>query len=139
MTSQSYLTRILTALVIVIAPVVQAIPMPPIPIGPIYFEPPVVNATDEIRKQSCVDIDNAIRYLHPYRYTYKDSFHEDGYNKIATAAIALESVPIVKGLAGFAYLGYSALVEEKEARRMLQVEQQIAMFQQVKAEKHCFE
>jgi len=139
MISQFYLTRILAVLVMVIAPVVQAIPMPPIPLEPIYFEPPVVNPTDEIRKQSCVEIDNAIRYLHPYRYTYKDSFHEDGYNKIATATIALDSVPIVQGLLGFAYLGYSALVEEKEARRVLQVEQQIAMFQQVKAEKHCFE
>jgi hypothetical protein len=31
------------------------------------------------------------------------------------------------------------LVEEKEQRRMLQVEQKIGMLQQVKAEKHCFE
>jgi len=139
MTSQSYLTSILVVLAIVVAPAIQALPMPPIPLEPIYFEPPVVSPTDDIRNQSCVDIDNAIRYLHPYRYSYKDGFYQDDYNKIATTVIAFDSVHIVKGLLGFAYLGYSALVEEKEGRRVLQVEQQIAMLQQVKAEKHCFE
>jgi hypothetical protein len=50
-----------------------------------------------------------------------------------------DSVPIVKGLFGLMYLGYSSLVEEKEQRRVLLVEQQISMLQQLKAEKHCFE
>lgn len=118
---------------------VQAVPMPPVPLEPIYFEPPVEAATDEIYQQSCVQLDNAIRYLHPYNYTYKPGFHEDGANQIATTLIVFDSVPIVHGLLGFAYLGYSALVEEKEQRRMLEVDQKIAMLQQVKAEKHCFE
>jgi hypothetical protein len=45
----------------------------------------------------------------------------------------------LRGLAGVAYLGYSATVEEKEQRRMLLVEQRIALLQQLKAEKQCFE
>ena len=139
MSSQSYLTLFLAVLTIAITPTIQAIPMPPVPLEPMYFEPPVVNASDEIRNQSCVELDNAIRYLHPYRYTYKEGFYQDDYNKIATAAITLDSIPIVQGLLGLSYLAYSSLVEEKEARRLLMVEQQIAMFQQVKAEKHCFE
>tara|TARA_R110001606_G_scaffold361754_7_gene515334 strand:+ start:252878 stop:253297 length:420 start_codon:yes stop_codon:yes gene_type:complete len=118
---------------------VQAVPMPPVPLEPIYFEPPVELATDEIYQQSCVQLDNAIRYLQPYRYTYKPEFHEDGANQVATALIVFDSVPIVHGLLGLAYLGYSGLVEEKEQRRMLEVEQKIAMYQQVKSEKHCFE
>jgi hypothetical protein len=118
---------------------VQALPMPPVPLEPIYFEPPVEVATEEIYQQSCVQLDNAIRYLQPYRYTYKPQFHDDGANQIATTLIVFDSVPIVHGLLGFAYLGYSALVEEKEQRRMLEVEQKVALFQQVKAEKHCFE
>jgi len=137
---------ILVLVAIIASPTLQAIPMPPIPIEPVYFEPPIVSATDEIRQQSCVDIDNAIRYLHPYRYSYKPEFHQDGYNKIAVATIAIDSYPIIgslpfidNGALGLIYLGYSALVEEKEQRRMLGVEQQISMLQQVKAEKHCFE
>jgi len=118
---------------------VQALPMPPVVLEPIYFEPPVEASTDEVYQQTCVQLDNAIRYLQPYRYTYKPEFHEDGANQIATTLIVFDSVPIVHGLLGFAYLGYSALVEEKEQRRMLQVDQKIAMLQQVKAEKHCFE
>jgi len=124
---------------------VMAVPMPPVPTEPIYYEPPIVDATQEIRQQSCAQIDNSIRYLHPYQYTYKPGFYEDGSNKIATAMITVDSLPIVGTLPiigewlGFAYLGYSALVDEKEERRILQVKQQIAMLQQVKAEKHCYE
>jgi len=136
MTTRSYLTRFLAVTTFLLASLAQAIPMPPVPTEPIYFEPPIVQPTAEIRNQSCIDLDNAIRYLHPYRYSYKAEFHQDGYNKIATASIALESVMAILGLT---YLSYSALLEEKEQRRTLQIEQQIAMLQQVKAEKHCFE
>ncbi len=135
---------VITALLSVVSPA-MAVPMPPVPLEPIYFEPPVVAATQEIRQQSCAQIDNSIRYLHPYQYTYKPGFYDDGANKIATAMITVDSLPIVGTLPvigewlGFAYLGYSALVEEKEQRRILQVKQQISMLQQVKAEKHCFE
>ncbi|MFW5451018.1 MAG: hypothetical protein ACKE9I_05420 [Methylophagaceae bacterium] len=117
----------------------------PIPSEPIYFEPPVVEATDDIRQLSCVTLDNNIRYLHPYRYSYKPNFYQDDANKIATTLITIDSlpvigtVPIIGEWVGFTYLAYSALVDEKEQRRMLQIEQQIAMLQQVKAEKHCFE
>jgi len=139
MKSLRYLMCSCTVLILSISPVVQAIPMPPIPLEPIYFEPPVVQSTDEIRNQSCYDLDNAVRYLQPYRYSYKPKFNEDGFNKAAVASITIDNVLALNGLLGFAYLGYSALVEEKEGRRILQVEQQIAMLQQVKAEKHCFE
>jgi len=119
--------------------IIYALPMPPVPLEPIYFEPPVVEPTAEIRNQSCIDLDNAVRYLQPYKFTYKPGLYEDGYNKLATAAITLDSIPILEGLLGLAYLSYSALVEEKEQRRILLVEQQISMLQQLKAEKHCFE
>lgn len=129
---------VVISFILVMVPV-QAVPMPPVPLEPIYFEPPVEVATDEIYQQSCVQLDNAIRYLQPYRYTYKPGFYEDGANQVATTLIVFDSVPIVHGLLGFAYLGYSALVEEKEQRRMLEVDQKVALLQQVKAEKHCFE
>ncbi len=133
------------AVLLTVSSSVVAVPMPPIPTEPIYYEPPIVEATDAIRQQSCAQIDNNIRYLHPYQYTYKPGFYEDGANKIATAMITVDSLPIVGTIPvvgewlGFAYLGYSALVDEKEQRRILQVKQQIAMLQQVKAEKHCYE
>jgi len=120
-------------------PLVEAVVLPPVPTEPIYFEPPVVEATDDIRQMSCVDLDSNIRYLHPYRYSYKPEFYQDESNQLATAFIMFDSVPVIKGLFGFVYLGYSSLVEEKEQRRTLLVEQQISMLQQVKAEKHCFE
>lgn len=129
---------VITVLVAVISPV-MAVPMPPVPTEPIYFEPPIVKATQEIRQQSCVQIDSSIRYLLPYQYSYKPEFHQDGANKIATAAITTDLIPVIGEWIGFAYLGYSALVEEKEERRIIQIKQQIAMLQQVKAEKHCFE
>lgn len=122
-----------------------ALTLPPIPIEPIYFEPPIVNASDEIKHLNCVALDNNIRYLHPYRYSYKPGFYQDDANKIATALITVDSLPVIGTIPvigewiGFTYLAYSSLVEEKEQRRMLQVEQQIAMLQQVKSEKHCFE
>jgi len=118
---------------------IQAVTVIPVPIEPIYYEPPVEAATDEISQQSCVQLDRAINYLHPYRYTYKAGFYEDDKNQLATTLIAADGVPLVGGLVGLAFLGYSSLIEEKEERRMLLVEQKIAMLQQVKAEKHCFE
>lgn len=136
---------LLTTVLLAVNSSVMSVPMPPVPTEPIYFEPPIVEVTNQIRQQSCVQIDNSIRYLHPYQYSYKPDFYEDDANKIATAMITVESlpiigtVPIVGEWLGFAYLGYSAMVDEKEQRRILQVKQHIAMLQQVKAEKHCFE
>lgn len=118
---------------------VQALTPVPVPTEPIYYEPPLVEITDEIRKHSCVEIDGAINLLHPYRYSYKPGFSEDGSNKLAATLIVFDTIPIVEGWLGLAYLGYSSLVDEKEARRTQQVEQKIAMLQRVKAEKHCFE
>jgi len=126
--------------VMLFLPIVQAdVAMPPIPIEPIYFEPPIVEATQEDKQLNCIELDNTIRYLHPYRYTYKDKFYEDNTNTIAVTMITADSVPIVGGLLGLGYLTYSSMVEEKENRRMLNVEQQISMLQQLKAELHCFE
>jgi len=127
-----------TVLLTVMSPVI-AVPMPPIPTEPIYFEPPVVEATAQIRQQSCVQIDNSIRYLQPYKYTYKPDYYDDGANKLATAMITMDVMPILGEYFGWAYLGYSALIDEKENRRILDVKQQISMLQRVKAEKHCFE
>jgi hypothetical protein len=127
-----------TVFLTVVSPI-MAVPMPPIPTEPIYFEPPVVEATAQIRQQSCIQIDNNIRYLQPYKYTYKPDYYQDGSNKFATAMITMDFLPILGEYFGFAYLGYSALVDEKENRRILQVKQQISMLQRVKAEKHCFE
>lgn len=118
---------------------VQALTPVPVPTEPIYYEPPVVDITDEIRKHSCIEIDGAINQLHPYRYSYKPGYYEDGGNKLAATLIVFDTIPIVEGWLGLAYLGYSSLVDEKEARRTQVIEQKIAMLQRVKAEKHCFE
>ncbi|RKZ77703.1 MAG: hypothetical protein DRQ35_07195 [Gammaproteobacteria bacterium] len=134
---QKSLLRSVLAVSLLWSTSVLALTIPPVPTEPIYFEPPIVEATDEVTQMSCVALDNNIRYLHPYRYTYKPGFYEDDANKLATSLVAFDN--LLDGWLGFAYMGYSALVEEKEQRRMLQVEQQIAMLQQVKAEKHCFE
>jgi len=117
----------------------QALTSVPVPTSPIYYEPPVVEIVDEIRKQSCAEIDGAINQLHPYRYSYKPGYYEDGSNKLAATLIVFDSIPIVEGWLGLAYLGYSSLVDEKEARRTQKIEQKIAMLQRVKAEKHCYE
>ncbi len=117
----------------------SAMSLPPVPTEPIYFEPPVVHAEAEVRALSCYDLDMAINQLHPYRYSYKPPYYEDGSNKLATALVVFDSVPLVEGWLGLGYLGYSALVGEKEDRRQLHVDQQIASLQRVKAEKHCYE
>lgn len=116
-----------------------ALSLPPVPTEPIYFEPPIVQADQHTRSLSCYQIDNEINQLHPYRYTYKPDFYNDGTNKLATALVVFDSIPIVEGWLGLGYLGYSALVSEKEDRRQLYVEQEIAALQRVKAEKHCYE
>jgi hypothetical protein len=116
-----------------------AMSLPPVPTEPIYFEPPIVDATPEIRQMSCYELDTAINELHPYRYSYKPRFYEDGNNKLATALVVFDTVPVVEGWLGLGYLGYSALVDEKEDRRQLHVEQQISALQRVKAQKHCYE
>lgn len=118
---------------------VAALTLPPVPTEPIYFEPPVIDADAEMKAMSCYQLDHTINQLHPYRYSYKPGFYEDGTNKLATALVVFDSVPIVEGWLGLGYLGYSALVDEKEDRRQLHVEQQIMALQQVKAEKHCYE
>jgi len=176
---------------------VEALPLPSVPTEPIYFEPSVEQASALIMQQSCVSLDNTIRYLHPHRYSYKSDFYQDKFNQVAVAMMLTGNIPFIKGgIIGAAYLGYayfmdekekypvkdselkpepkskeqqarkiasqviialttlsavesaglglsylaySSLVDEKEQRRMLQVEQQISMLQQIKAEKHCFE
>jgi hypothetical protein len=118
---------------------VLALTQVPLPTEPIYFEPPVVHATEEQKQLNCVALDDSIRYIQPYRYSYKPNFHEDEANKVAALFVIVDSIPIVEGWLGMAYLGYSALLEEKEQRRVLAVEQQVAMLQQLKAQKHCFE
>lgn len=117
----------------------SAVTLPAVPLEPIYFEPPVIERNEQVEQLSCVGLDNTIRQMQPYRYTYKEPFYEDDANKIAAAMVTLDVIPVVEGLAGLAYLGYSATVEEKEQRRRLLVEQRIALLQQLKAEKHCFE
>jgi len=138
MNNQFFITLCSVIFVLMALPV-QALTPVPVPSEPIYYEPPVVEITDEIRKHSCVEIDGAINQLHPYRYSYKPGFYDDGSNKLAATLIAFDTIPIVEGWLGLAYLGYSSLVDEKEARRTQQIEQKIAMLQRVKAEKHCFE
>ena len=117
----------------------SAVALPPVPTEPIYFEPHVPEMPAEIKNFSCAQLDNSIRYLHPYTYSYKQKFHDDKANQIAVSMVAVDIIPIVGEWAGLAYLGYSALVEEKENRRIINVKQQLAMLQQLKAEKHCFE
>jgi hypothetical protein len=116
-----------------------ALTLPPVPTEPIYFEPPVVEPDASMRAMNCYELDISINQLHPYRYSYKPGFYEDGSNKLATALVVFDAVPVVEGWLGLGYLGYSALVGEKEDRRQLHVEQQIAALQQLKAEKHCYE
>lgn len=118
---------------------VVAVALPPVPTEPIYFEPHVPEVPSEIKNFSCAQLDNSIRYLHPYTYTYKQKFHDDKANQVAVSMVAVDVVPIIGEWFGLAYLGYSALVEEKENRRIINVKQQLAMLQQLKAEKHCFE
>lgn len=117
----------------------KALTAVPVPTDPIYYEPPVVEVSQEVRQYSCAEIDGAINQLHPYRYSYKPGYYQDSSNKLAAALITFDSIPIVEGWLGLAYLGYSSLVDEKEARRTQVVEQKIAMLQRVKAEKHCYE
>ncbi len=116
----------------------SAVPQPPVPTQPIYLLPDSIEPDAALHQQSCVQIDNAIRYLQPYRYSYKPGFYEDGYNTMAVSAIMLDFLP-TNALLGLAYLGYSGLVEDKEQRRIVDVEQQIARLRQAKAEQHCFE
>ena len=117
----------------------QALTLPGVPLEPIYFEPPVIERNEQVEQLNCVGLDNTIRNMQPYRYTYKAPFYEDDANKVAAAMVTLDFIPVVQGLAGVAYLGDPATVEEKEQRRMLLVEQRIALLQQIKAEKQCFE
>lgn len=99
----------------------------------------MIERNEQVEKLGCVGLDNTIRNMQPYRYTYKAPFYEDDANKVVAAMVTLDFIPVVQGLAGVAYLGYSATVEEKEQRRMLLVGQRIALLQQIKAEKQCFE
>jgi hypothetical protein len=130
---------IFLCLVFIFSSKTNALTLPPVPSEPIYFEPPVVTADQKMQDMSCYQVDKAINQLHPYRYTYKPSFYKDDANKAATALVMIDTIPIVQGWLGLGYLGYSALVEEKEDRRQLQVEQQISALQRIKAEKHCYE
>lgn len=118
---------------------VQAMTLPPVPTEPLYYEPPVVKPAEAEQNYDCYQLDRAINELHPYRYTYKPNFYSDGSNKFATALIVFDNIPLVEGWLGLGYLGYSALLDEKEARRQQSVEQQIAMLQRLKAEQQCFQ
>lgn len=131
-------TMLLWSLLCLSTTSVMAVSMPPVPTAPIYYEPQA-EITEAVNAMSCADLDQNINQLHPYRYSYKQKFHYDSANQLATGLIIFDTIPVVEGLLGLAYLGYSSLVEEKEQRRMLLVEQQISVLQQAKAYKRCFE
>ncbi|MEX0615702.1 MAG: hypothetical protein WD177_07320 [Methylophaga sp.] len=118
---------------------VQAMTLPPVPTEPLYYEPPVVKPAEAELRYDCYQLDRAINELHPYRYTYKPDFYSDGSNKMAASLIVFDSIPLLEGWLGIGYLAYSALLDEKEARRTENVEQQIRMLQRLKAEQHCFQ
>lgn len=118
---------------------VQAMTLPPVPTEPLYYEPPVVKPAEAELRYDCYQLDRAINELHPYRYTYKPNFYSDGSNKLATSLIVFDSIPLLEGWLGIGYLAYSALLDEKEARRTENIEQQISMLQRLKAEQHCFQ
>lgn len=124
---------------LLVASEASAITLPPVPTEPIYFEPPVQQVPDTVRKQSCATLDNAITYLEPYTYTYKPNYYKDGFNKLGFSAVTFDFVPVFKGWLGLGFMGYSALVGEKEQRRIIVAKQKIYMLQRVKAEKHCYE
>jgi hypothetical protein len=113
--------------------------LPPVPTEPIYFEPHIPEVPVEIKNLSCAQLDTSIRYLHPYTYSHKQKFYYDQANQIAVSMVTVDIIPVVGEWVGLAYLGYSALVEEKENRRIVNIKQKLAMLQQLKAEKHCFE
>lgn len=117
----------------------QAMTLPPVPTEPLYYEPPVVKPAEAEKRYDCYQLDRAINELHPYRYTYKPNFYSDDSNKLATSLIAFDSIPLLEGWLGIGYLAYSALLDEKEARRTENIEQQISMLQRLKAEQHCFQ
>ncbi|HET8807789.1 MAG TPA: hypothetical protein VFM76_05375 [Methylophaga sp.] len=117
----------------------QAMTLPPVPTEPLYYEPPIVKSAEAEQRYDCYQLDRAIYELHPYRYTYKPNFYSDGSNKLAASLIIFDSIPLVEGWLGIGYLAYSSLLDEKEARRTENVEQQIRMLQRLKAEQHCFE
>lgn len=131
--------RTAVALLLMSPLAVIAVTLPPVPTEPIYFEPLVIEAEQETKHLSCAQLDQAINTLHPYRYTYKPNFYQDGFNQAATTLVVFDTLPLIEGWLGLGMLGYSALVDEKESRRQLVVEQQIASLQQVKAQKHCYE
>jgi hypothetical protein len=133
------LRTVLYCCLVTLSQPLSALTLPPVPTEPIYFEPPVVDPDAGMRNMSCYELDMSINQLHPYRYSYKPGFYQDGTNQLATALVAFDTIPIVEGWLGLGYLGYSALVGEKEDRRQLHVEQQILSLQQLKAEKHCYE
>lgn len=116
-----------------------AIALPPVPTGPIYYEPGVVGADEQMVSMSCYQLDAAINTLHPYRYSHKPNFYLDGSNQLATGLIIFDSIPLTGGWLGLGYLGYSALVSEKEDRRTLLIEEKIATLQRIKAARHCYE
>ncbi|HSG92953.1 MAG TPA: hypothetical protein VK999_04515 [Methylotenera sp.] len=118
---------------------VQAMTLPPVPTEPLYYEPPVVKPAEAEQRYDCYQLDRAINELHPYRYTYKPNFYSDGSNKLAASLIVFDSIPLVEGWLGIGYLAYSAMLDEKEARRTENIEQQIRMLQRLKAEQHCFQ
>ncbi len=117
----------------------QAMTLPPVPTEPLYYEPPIVKPAEAEQRYDCYQLDRAINELHPYRYTYKPNFYSDGSNKLAASLIIVDSIPLVEGWLGIGYLAYSSLLDEKEARRTENIEQQIRMLQRLKAEQHCFE
>ncbi len=117
----------------------QAMTLPPVPTEPLYYEPPIVKPAEAEQRYDCYQLDRAINELHAYRYTYKPNFYSDGSNKLAASLIIVDSIPLVEGWLGIGYLAYSSLLDEKEARRTENIEQQIRMLQRLKAEQHCFE
>lgn len=118
---------------------VRAMTLPPVPTEPLYYEPPVVKPAEAELRYDCYQLDRAINELHPYRYTYKPNFYNDGSNKMAASLIVFDNIPLLEGWLGIGYLAYSALLDEKEARRTENIEQQIRMLQRLKAEQHCFQ
>jgi hypothetical protein len=132
------LSKWLAAFGLVMSMPALALTQIPLPSDPIYYEPPVEQVTEEQQVYSCAQLELAINQLHPYRYSYQPNYYRDPVNQVASTVLIVETVPL-NGLVSAALFTYSALMDEKEKRRTLSVEQQISALQNLKAQKHCYE
>ena len=122
---------------LIIAPLLLAFSTTVAAVDPAYFNPyrspkPVSHQAEDTAL-SCAQLDREISMVTPHTYNYRPDFDQDPY--VGASIIASATFSMI----GYGYLGFRAVGDFVEEKRIHSANSRIEELRRLKAEKYCYE